>query len=322
MLLAASRLAGQADPTQTITNRRYMEMAEEIENDPAFRRAAERYVTDPAFRNRVNDSIMNDPTPVTLEMELQGVRFNRNPVRQARAQRQAVNPQPARQPVNQAPERQVYNRRRPNFYDPRNIHNRNYRRAFDRVDINELPEGDLQNPVLADATVNSVRRFAHDSHERTTNKELAKQYIAATLTLTQVPVYAQTVNGEKQRVMDSNVYTQTYTAMMNDPVVDAMAERFASDPEYRAKILEQDGQINEDHMIAQINADFDTQQLEAQRNNPDFNFDPQHQLLNPNAAPEGLHPMNEHQGPEQNANEQNNNNREAQNHQRGPAVLI
>ena len=125
-----------------------------------------------------------------------------------------------------------------------------------------------------------------------------------------------------ERVMDSNVYTQTYTAMMNDPVVDAMAERFASDPEYRAKILEQDGQINEDHMIAQINADFDTQQLEAQRNYPDFNFDPQHQLLNPNAAPEGLHPMNEHQGPEQNANEQNNNNREAQNHQRGPAVLI
>ena len=70
-ILAASELASQSDPSQTINIGAYRKRAAEISMDPAFQRVVRRYQEDPAYRKQINGGLKVNETATSLQMEYQ-----------------------------------------------------------------------------------------------------------------------------------------------------------------------------------------------------------------------------------------------------------
>ena len=100
-LMALNKFINSAGMEDKLTNKGFAERAEAIENDPAFRRMADRYSSDPQYKTYLNNKLREDGTGELLAQEYG--RVERSMHRQGRqAGQQPAQDQPERQLVQEA----------------------------------------------------------------------------------------------------------------------------------------------------------------------------------------------------------------------------
>ena len=70
--------------------------------------------------------------------------------------------------------------------------------------------------------------------------------------MSKTPVYRLEINGNQEKVVDANSFNQNFTQMRGDPIVQKMAHDFASNPQYREKILHGNNEATASGMVANI----------------------------------------------------------------------
>ena len=73
-IAALSSFRETADMSSGLTNKAFAERAEEIAQDPSFRKMAARYNSDPTYRNQLNARLKKDPTGASLTAEVGRIR--------------------------------------------------------------------------------------------------------------------------------------------------------------------------------------------------------------------------------------------------------
>ena len=100
-ILASEQLAMNAKGGEKITNGAFRERAEQLRQDPAFQRLADRYINDAAYRENMNRGLLTDRSAQGLaaqyQMEKQPVQARRGPEQPVRQAQQVEQPQPVQQ---------------------------------------------------------------------------------------------------------------------------------------------------------------------------------------------------------------------------------
>ena len=94
-ILAARELAARGDAAEPLTNRAFLERAEQMRSAPAFQRLAARYSEDPTFRRQMNRELSEDGSGTALQTAFE--RFAA-PVRERRPEEKELQPEPQPQP--------------------------------------------------------------------------------------------------------------------------------------------------------------------------------------------------------------------------------
>ena len=103
-ILASEQLAANAKGDEKINNGAFRTRAEDLRQDPAFQRLADRYINDAAYRKRMNDGLLRDRSALSLASELQA---ERQPIQRQREPVRQQPMQPGFQPMQQAQYQQM-----------------------------------------------------------------------------------------------------------------------------------------------------------------------------------------------------------------------
>ena len=97
-ILAAREFAAQSPADQQITNGAFRARAEQLQEDPAFQRFAQRYATDPTYRDHTNQELIADSSATSLSLAFQQSQAHARRAQQPQAEAPAQQAQAPVQP--------------------------------------------------------------------------------------------------------------------------------------------------------------------------------------------------------------------------------